>query len=301
MALTAAEKQQRYREKRDSNTEKRAAYLAKEKKRWVAKKKTGKVKSVHDLSEREQRQKRKEWKIAKHFSREKMKAAKLNANSSAPESDNPEPSRQQKQADRQMRRKRSSCYKELAIKRDQLCRERLKVRMLQKRCLREMNKARKGQPLTPNKKTQEDLQKDKKELKKVLTFHHTLVQGIKKKYAAAKGEREKQAVSKVITGPLMKKYRLQRQAETEIGFSPKRWQKQDDSCSKFTRKKAASLSVRLSEAVQDFFERDDVSRLTSGKKQTITSKNQKEQKRFPNDSLKHLHQKFLAETDVTMS
>jgi hypothetical protein len=54
--------------------------------------------------------------------------------------------------------------------------------------------------------------------------------------------------------------------------------------------------------VIDFFERDDVSSLTAGKKQTKTYKKDKRQIRYLNDSMKILFAKFHSEyPDIPMS
>ena len=55
MALTAAEKQRRYRERRDADPERRERYLLKEKSAWANRKALGKWKSMSDLPDREKR------------------------------------------------------------------------------------------------------------------------------------------------------------------------------------------------------------------------------------------------------
>lgn len=69
----------------------------------------------------------------------------------------------------------------------------------------------------------------------------------------------------------------------------------------FHRKPAGSLSSCLTNTSHTFFQRDDVSRLTSGKKQTLTFKKVKRQKQLLNDTLKNLHQKFMSETTTVVS
>ena len=55
--LTPAEKQRRYREKRDMDPEKRAAYLQKEREKYVMDKQSGKKKSVVQMTNKEQKRK----------------------------------------------------------------------------------------------------------------------------------------------------------------------------------------------------------------------------------------------------
>ena len=62
--------------------------------------------------------------------------------------------------------------------------------------------------------------------------------------------------------------------------------------------KRGTLSKRLKEKVESFFERDDVSRLVPGQKSTVTLNKVKKQKRFLLDSLEHLHMKYLSENTL---
>ena len=55
MALTAAEKQRRYWERRDADPERRERYLLKEKSAWANRKILGKWKPMSELSNREKR------------------------------------------------------------------------------------------------------------------------------------------------------------------------------------------------------------------------------------------------------
>jgi hypothetical protein len=51
--------------------------------------------------------------------------------------------------------------------------------------------------------------------------------------------------------------------------------------------------IRMGKIIRDFFERDDVSRLSAGVKQTITRLKVKKQKRIMNDSMKNLYKTFI--------
>jgi len=85
-------------------------------------------------------------------------------------------------------------------------------------------------------------------------------------------------------------------------MSKKRWRKDVISANSFVRKTYQSVTSRVSKRMQDFFEREDVSRMTSGKKQTLTRAKNKQQKRFLNDTVSNLHSKFLAEnSDLKIS
>ena len=101
--------------------------------------------------------------------------------------------------------------------------------------------------------------------------------------------KKKKCVAGVVVGKIVKKYRLQRWSETALGFSKKRRTLSDRKAyNRYTDKSLVSK-------VRAFFSRDDASRMTTGKKQTITKKKMKMQKRFLVDTMKNLHRKFLAE------
>lgn len=61
------------------------------------------------------------------------------------------------------------------------------------------------------------------------------------------------------------------------------------------------ISSREGQLVRRFFERDDVSRITSGKKCTVTRRKDKRQNRLLTDSLKNLHNKYKAENNRVIS
>lgn len=71
MPLSAAEKQRRYRERRNADPQRREEYLKKEREAWQRKKESGKVKSIKEQSPRVQRRIRKEWRAARKRHNEK--------------------------------------------------------------------------------------------------------------------------------------------------------------------------------------------------------------------------------------
>lgn len=138
--------------------------------------------------------------------------------------------------------------------------------------------------------------------KKTLLFHKALVDSIKNKYKKAKGEKEKQLIARVVTGnSLLKQYRVQHLAQDALGFSKKRWKAPNPSGLAYQRKRNRRISPDLVNRVRSFFKRDDVSRMTTGKRQTITKNKNKMQKRFLQDSMKNLHLKFLSEEEHVIS
>ncbi|CAM4303788.1 unnamed protein product [Leuciscus chuanchicus] len=95
-----------------------------------------------------------------------------------------------------------------------------------------------------------------------------------------------------------KKYRLMKFAQRELGISAK--------FLKMTAKGAQTLkynrglqlnkiSTTTEEKILNFLSRDENSRATTGKKETLKSNKTKMQKRFLNESMQRLHEKFLKE------
>lgn len=84
--LSAAEKQQRYRARRDEDAQRRQQYLEKEREKWKKDIETGKKKTQKDRTAREQRAQRKKWREAHRRSKERKKAVQtLNTPPDTPE------------------------------------------------------------------------------------------------------------------------------------------------------------------------------------------------------------------------
>lgn len=71
MTLTNAEKQRRYRKRRNMYTVKRAKHLHKRKQKFIDNIQIGKHKRIIDITEREQRMKRRQWRKIKQGQRKK--------------------------------------------------------------------------------------------------------------------------------------------------------------------------------------------------------------------------------------
>ena len=130
-----------------------------------------------------------------------------------------------------------------------------------------------------------------KTARKTLEFHNSLVTELSDQYKNG-NNREKQRVSKIVTGHTMKKYNLICHARRELGLSKDHGH----------RVKKRSLTCRLEDRIRKFYERDDISRIVPGIKRTITQNKQKKQKRFLTDDLINIHKKFQNENnDISIS
>ena len=133
-----------------------------------------------------------------------------------------------------------------------------------------------------------------------MLHHEALIADMRRKYKNTRNEKGKQTVAKVIVGKIQRKYRLQRWSEKALGFSRKRRTLLKNEDLNPTRNSYNRYADKSTESkVKTFFTRDDVSRMTTGKKQTITRKKIKMQKRFFVDTMRNLHMKFLAENNMT--
>lgn len=117
---------------------------------------------------------------------------------------------------------------------------------------------------------------------------------MKELYQNAKTQHDKQNIRNLLCGRVTRKYRVLTHLRGQCGLP-----KENVTARK---KSAAQLHAQgIKERIAEFYERDDISRLTTGKKDTITKNKVKKQKRLLNDSMKIIHTKFLAETSIKVS
>ena len=115
------------------------------------------------------------------------------------------------------------------------------------------------------------------QIKRVLLFHNVILSLSSKSLTNPK---ENQILSKVIGGKIMKKYRLGKYVRQELGFSQKMKENQKRPSSfEYPRKQQSNVITNADEKTFTLFrERDDNSRLTTGKRGTKTRKQLKMQK-----------------------
>jgi hypothetical protein len=111
----------------------------------------------------------------------------------------------------------------------------------------------KGTIETPRRKTRRLLRDASSSyVKRTLDFHHVLIEQMQQ---SSKQNTIKKSIKEIIRGKIMRKYKLLAHAHKQIKVHKKR--------RKDPRK--GSISLRLKDKVQSFFERDDNSRTTTGK------------------------------------
>lgn len=89
-------------------------------------------------------------------------------------------------------------------------------------------------------------------------------------------KRKKKSVARVVVGNLMKKYKMQGWSEKSFNFSKKRRTLETEDQNNSTRHESYANSIKSK--VKTFFTRDDVSSMTTCRKQTITRNKLKMQK-----------------------
>lgn len=324
------ERSQSYRDRLKEDPVKYEERLKRDRERYIKKKERGVVKPIADLSKREQRKRRRQWRTNQRNYREKMnKGLKVQAylstttppnspDSVQPEHDvdppltppsptSPSPSAQhlsQKQRGRKkVLRNRSKVYAALYKSKAMLGKALQKAEMYRKRYDRLMKKVKQAD--SPNAKSKKQMATPPHTLRRTLVFHNALLAELRDRYENLSSEREKQLISKIMAGKILKKYRLLKMARTEFGFSAKRMRNNEkrSAALKYTRKKQKnSITTDTEEKIKQFLERDENSRATTGKKETVTQKKMKKQKRFLNEPMAILHEKFKKEyPDIQIS
>lgn len=191
-----------------------------------------------------------------------------------------------------MKKRQSKMYKELTDAKFKLKKALASVEKYRKRCFRLLKK------MHPIDSPKTKAHRQSRTSQSQIMFHNVVMAKLKESSKSLTNPKEKQILSKVIAGKIIKKYRLGKYAHQEFRFSQKMMranQKRPNSLD-FQRKKQSNVITRADEIkVAHFLERDDNSRATTGKRDTITRKKLKMQKRLLSDSLKNLHKKFKAE------
>lgn len=237
------------------------------------------------MTEREKRSARKRWRLYKQQVRAKQK--KVSENKSPPKSPSSACSSHQKLSSKKKKnREEAKCYRENKLLKEKIVNLEKKHAIYRKRLQRakeqSSNDALKGNVLTPRSKTRKLLRNfSKKEVKRALLFHNALIDQLR---LAHKLRPAVSPVPGILSGSIIRKYKLKSVAMRSCGIH--------------TRNKLlqrSSLSRRMYKIVQEFYERDDVSRITAGMKNTVTKKKSKKQRRILCDSLQNLHQKYLSE------
>ena len=147
------------------------------------------------------------------------------------------------------------------------------------------NKKKAGTPKTKTRQLLKVFSKSSKStVRRSLFKFRVLVEQLRKSYQDQR-KTEKLKFARMMNGSFMKKYRMKIETLKLLTCSTRTKLEQDKTC----------LSKRPYHQVQQFYCRDDNSRLVAGMKKTLTKRKVKKQRRILNDSLLNLRKKFLTE------
>lgn len=135
MALTNAEKQRRYRENRDMDPSRREKHLTKRREKYKNDLQVGKLKKISDMTLREQRKQRKEWRKIKQNQRKKRKEEQ-EVKALTPSSSPVDISEREHHSTKRKRRAIAKCYRDNAKLRKELQKQKpivTKLRMKERR------------------------------------------------------------------------------------------------------------------------------------------------------------------------
>ena len=292
--MSSKERKERYNRSLEQNPEKKAEQKRLERERWHRRVAEKKVKLVDDCSEREKRRVRKNWRDAqkRHNARKKdvravdTPPATPEAALGAPQVAEPGPSVQRGRP--RVTQQRSKTYRDMLKYKSKLESAKKNIQKYRMRLVRSKKKSamdENGNVLeTPRRKADKILGHSKKAVRRRLVLQEALISELRE------WNRNKKKPLMALRAKVVKKYRMGKWLREELDLDPRR----------FERKLVANaerlgLSKELKEDVRRFYEQDNVSRMTSGKKETVTLRKEKRQKRYLLDTLGNLHKRYLSE------
>lgn len=273
-ALTNTERQRIYRAKIKSDPTLHQEYLQRERDRWKIRKVSKKVKGIDDMSNREQRRQRRQWRRYKRKEKERKNTMHTivdlspptspeagPAENEEPDPDSPPPpqlkvvagpSTKKKLGRKRVKAERAKCYRDIQNLKMKLKKSEMKADKYRKRLARLSHQTESPRSLTKQMLKTSEVTPS---VRQSLLFHNTLVSEIRKKYAKG-NHKEKISISKLMARGLMKKYKLLTFAKTTTGVSTR---------PAVSRAKYAEKQQKTAELVQRYLERDENSRITTGK------------------------------------
>lgn len=306
----------RLREQIKSDPNKYEESKRKERERYYARKATGKIKSINDMNQRDQRRVRKIWrsKFKARYQRNKEnqrletylhettppstpRSSPLIYENITPRDNNladgdegssRSGSRQSVTGQKIRRKNRQGLNMKIELLSKKLKESEKRARKYRKRYYRLKSKNKSENESSEKKRVRrlvDSLKVDKK-IKKRLLFGEILTSQLKENFRQQGKSQDKRKFLLNISGDVIRQYGYTRYlckiASTNILYSKQ----------KIKNKSIIDKILRAKKLVSEFLTQDDNSRLCPGKRDTITFKKIKKQKRYLNDSLKNLYFKF---------
>ncbi|KAG8241924.1 hypothetical protein J6590_108299 [Homalodisca vitripennis] len=267
-----------------------------ERERWHKRKESGNVVGISTLSKREQRALRRDWRQrSKKYRREKKRLEEVdhfldkNTPPNSPEcNDMPQagPSTSRVSSRKKIARKNREKMKKDMEKLQEKCEVLEKRVMKYKKRIQRMKETDAPSVDTPRKCVAKLIVGNKNKIKKQLLFGEVIRRQIEENFKGEQSKKIKKTYLTVLTGKIVKKYKFMSQLKKITGTKKLRYSHE---------KIVQSKSHKAKKAVIEFLECDKNSRMSPGKKDTLTKHKVKKQKRLLNDSLINLHKSFIEE------
>nr|CAH7719872.1 unnamed protein product [Callosobruchus chinensis] len=304
-------------QRRKNDPQKREEMREKEKLKYQKKKEKGLRKLVKDMTPREHRSALKKWKeyctvyrakrlrlknITNTFVRENTPLSDTEADtppsrpaSPAPVQIFPAPSPAVSSASLQQRKKEAKKRRQKfnRERNEKIARLVKNLEKYKKRLARLERKKKKNVEDTPKTKmfTMLNEPDQRKEVVKKALFGDVISKQLKENYSTLKRTREKQIFKKVVTGRVLQKYKRW------IPKEMKSWSRPGKTSNHIALEVPLAKRCKIPDcyrrAVQNFYEDDSNSRMAAGKKEFITRKTVKKQKRYLLDTVLNLYKKFV--------
>lgn len=266
-------------ERLKNDPQKKEEMKEKERQKYQKKKEKGKRKLVKDMSRREHKAVKKVWREHCSKYRVKKKVVKDITNNfvreNTPDSENAAeerqaPLRSSESALVKARKKNAKKKHERVLKEKDLEIQECKRKMekYKKRLQRlEMKVSSRKNEETPNTKLTKmcDTPETRADVVKKALFGEILNKQLKENYAGLKTQKEKDIFGRVVSGAIVKKYKLWRVENSAVSY--KRLQKaKNHSLLPIKRTRQAFISKKHLKTVQNFYDNDDNSRIGAGKR-----------------------------------
>lgn len=279
---------------------------AKDRERYIKLKEKNKIKTVKDLTPREHRRLKKQWRERK--ARSNLRKKHLDGvmkNNTPPHSEDEQPnvSEQKKRGRKLVRKDRSKSYRTIKKLTKEKENFRKKYQKYKKKFERERskNKIPTASP-SPRKKVTSLVGKSgaSPQVKKQLFLHFVLKRQLKEQMLTVKSKTKKQQLMiKVLGSKTLRRYRVQKHFTDLIPYKLNK--RVEGDVLKYDRKRKICSIDKHSLALRQFFEDDTVSRMTPGKRDFATKHKNKKQVRILLDTKKNLFKRFVSETGIKLS
>lgn len=281
MALTPAEKQKRYRERLKQNVEKYAESKRKHREHYHKTKRL-----VKDLTPKEKKYANKIWKLRQREYRQRKKNLQMildvtppsspassvvnfrvQANQTPPAA-SPSSISSRKQGRKKVKRDRSKLYKE------------------NKRLREVIEKLKKKYEKYKKRSNRTKFFKESEINKKVNEKYTLLANSIKERYTKIKSHKQKKLFKSILTNERIEKCRKKNELLRDVFGINREYA---------TKVPVNNDPMLLRKKIHKFFLRDDISRATAGRKETVTRNGKKMQKRYLLDTMKSIYKDFKSE------